>query len=610
MKREKNPIKLQKKILIANILLLVVPCLIFSSSVIFFINTKSNREINQAQMVVLNHINTALENYLYNAITYSDTVCSDLDINKMVSTVEFNNDFEKLQTRRSICKYLDKNRRVYSGSRYHLEIIGENGCSYSTEEQGGQMSVAFPGLQQLKKEKWYCKLDNKVCYVLNNESKEYSKVDPQGAFHMVRQIKNFNSGRIIGLTDISISYEVLAKLLKEDDDSKQEVFLINEKGEVVGTSDGNNKVKDGISKNDLMCVQKYDHGYFQSSNHTNSSQVYFVTNQSTGWKIVTSKASKGIGGIHNNSYIFIIVVAVMEVILAAIMSMYNAKYISRPVKKLEEDMKIVSRGNLSIRTEPSDIVEFREVSIQFNKMLARIEQLIEQLQQRDEEKRVLELQALQAQINPHFLYNTLASIRFLVEMGMEEKADTSLLALGKLLRKTFSDHRELITVQEEMQNLENYLILMENRYQDTFEWKINLAEEALTCKVPRISVQPLVENSISHAFNEKDGMGHIMVDAFLNEQNLIIKVMDDGTGGDAEVIMKRLMEPSEIMKKKQVSGIGIKNVQERLQHIFGEEYGLKAENVETGGICMIMYMPVIRKEEKEDLIRYDKDCNS
>lgn len=612
--KKKSPVKLHQKILVANILMLVLPSLILSSCVIAFINTKSNREINQAQMVILNQINSALDNYLYNAITYSDSICSDFDMNKMISVTGFDSAFENLQTRRSILKFLDKNMRVYSGSRYHLEILGENGCNYSTEEQRGQITVAFPELQKLKEESWYENLKDKnsVVYVKACESPEFSNIDPNSAFRMVRQIKNFNSGRIVGLLDISIDYGTLAKLLKEDENSTQKVFLIDSEGNIIGGSDENVNLESTFTQTDLEYIQQYDHGYFRGKDHDTSSQVYFVTNPSTGWHIVTSKVPENLSEIWGSSYLFIIVAAIIEVILAAFMSMYNAQSISRPVKKLKEDMKAVSRGDLSVRTEPSEIVEFKEVSIQFNKMLARIEQLIEQLQNRDEEKRVLELQALQAQINPHFLYNTLASIRFLVEMGMEDKAESSLLALGKLLRKTFSDFRELISVQEEMQNLENYLILMENRYQDTFEWKIDLAKEALNCKVPRISVQPLVENSISHAFSEKDGIGHILVEAFVEDENLIVKVTDDGIGGNAKEIMKRLMEPEEITQKKQVSGIGVKNVQERLQHIFGKEYGLTAENTVTGGICMTMSMPVVTDSgmEKEDKNGYDKNCNN
>jgi len=238
---------------------------------------------------------------------------------------------------------------------------------------------------------------------------------------------------------------------------------------------------------------------------------------------------------------------------------------------------------------------------------------IAQLKAKDEEKRVLELQALQAQINPHFLYNTLASIRFLLEMGMEEKAGESLLALGKLLRRTFSDYRELITVREEMQNLENYLILMSNRYQDTFEWEIQVSDDARECRIPRISVQPLVENSISHGFSGKEDMGHITVNAYAENGELFITVTDDGVGGNAEEIRKLLMDSLEITRKDQVSGIGVKNVQERLQLIFGKEYGMAVENVQDGGICVTMRIPMLDKGEAgEEIVageRYGKDIN-
>ena len=357
---------------------------------------------------------------------------------------------------------------------------------------------------------------------------------------------------------------------------------MNTDGRIIGSTNRELVGKKIINESYLSKLKGYDHGYFQSTSNSLPSQVYYVTNPSTGWRVVMYEERQNLVWSQNKGYVCIIAATVIETLLAIFMSVYNSRYISRPVKKLKQDMRMVYKGDLSVRTELSDIDEFKELSFQFNEMIDKIEELIAQLKAKDEEKRVLELQALQAQINPHFLYNTLASIRFLLEMGMEEKAGESLLALGKLLRRTFSDYRELITVREE-------------------------------CRIPTISVQPLVENSISHGFSGKEDMGHITVNAYAENGELFITVTDDGVGGNAEEIRKLLMDSLEITRKDQVSGIGVKNVQERLQLIFGKEYGMAVENVQDGGICVTMRIPVLDKGEAGEEIaageRYGKDIN-
>lgn len=302
----------------------------------------------------------------------------------------------------------------------------------------------------------------------------------------------------------------------------------------------------------------------------------------------------------NMGYAWMVFVAVIYFLLAVFMSLYNSRYISRPVQKLKEDMRIAYQGDLSVRAQVETNDEFGQLSQQFNEMIGKIQQLIRQLGERDEEKRVLELQALQAQINPHFLYNTLASIRFLLEMDMREKAEDSLMALAKLLKRTFSDYRKLIPVEEEMKSLEHYLILMENRYQDTFVWKIQMEDGAKDCLIPRLSIQPLVENAISHGFSQKECIGHIIIRAERKYEDLTISVCDDGEGADLEKIHRLLKEPSTVGQKGQVSGIGIRNVQERIQMYFGESYGLSANSLDDGGTCFNVRIPAWTEMPGED----------
>lgn len=602
MKIKRKPMRLQHRILVTNMCFFVLPCLILCVGIISVINTESNRRLNQSRIVILNQINTSMEYYLNSIVMYSENFMGNYEINRLISKEKFQSEYERVTTRRTITEFMQQNKYSGTNKKCDLKILGENGVNYSISENVNQIATRYPDLEKLKEEEWFAVLDGKsrIRYIPTWQSEEFQALGEDSAVRAIRLIKNFNSGRCVGIFDVNITHTDILNIFAAGIElDNQEVMLMDDTGTIITSTNQEMIGRIITSENYLKKLTGYDHGYFQAKVNGSKSQVYFVTSPSTQWKIIMYEKRQGMVWSTNQSYVWIILALLVFFALEIIMSIVDSRYISRPVRKLKRDMRNVYKGDLSVRTEVENMDEFGELSQQFNMMIERIEQLIEQLKEKDEEKRVLELQALQAQINPHFLYNTLASIRFQMEMGMEDKAGQSLMALVKLLRRTFSDYRKLIPIREELQALETYLVLMENRYQDTFEWKIDVDEEIMECLIPRISIQPLVENSISHGFSEKKGMGHIRIEGRRQEQNLVIRVLDDGEGADVEKIKRILEEPSESKCKEQVSSIGLKNVQERLQLFFGEEYGLSVSQTEEGGVCVELCMPAQKEREAE-----------
>lgn len=603
-KRKKRKMKLQHKILATNMFFFVLPCLVVCLSIVSLIHAEGNRRLNQARIVVLNQIDGSLDQYLNSILLRMENILGDYEMNRLISKIKFENEYEEITTKNSIGDFLKQNMKLDIDKKCDLQILGENDYNYSVSENVSHNSTIYPNLERLKEESWFSLLNQKsrIRYIPTYQSKEFSEMEKNSAIHAVRLIKNYNSGRSVGIVDVNITHDDIQEIFQsgvERDD--QEVMLIDTDGNVVTSTDTSMIEKKISSEDYLQKIINHNYGYFQAKVNGVNSQVYFVTNASTNWKIVMYEKEQGMAWISNKGYVWIVLAIVMCVVLVFVMSIYDSRYISKPVQKLKRDMNNVYKGDLSVRTEIEDVDEFSELSIQFNRMIEKIEQLIEQLKEKDEEKRVLELKALQAQINPHFLYNTLASIRFLIDMGMEDKAGESLMALGKLLRRTFSDYRKLIPIKEEIQSLENYLVLMNNRYQNTFEWIIDVDEEIQECLVPRISIQPLVENSISHGFSDKESMGHIWIRGERKEDKIIIAVEDDGLGADMEKI-KRILDEVDVKRgKEQVSSIGMKNVQERIQLLFGENYGLRVSQRADGGIRIELCIPV--RLENESMVQ-------
>lgn len=602
MEIKRKPMRLQHRILLTNLLSFVLPCLVLCMGIISVINTEGNRRLNQSRIVILNQINNGLENYLNNIVVYSENIMGNFEVNRLISKENFQNEYEYITTRRTIAELFQQNKYSGLNKKWDMKILAENGCNYSISENVSQITTAYPDLEKLKAEEWFEILDGKsrIRYIPTYLSEEFQSLDEDSAVRAIRLIKNFNSGRCVGIFDVNITHsDILSIFAVGIESDNQEVMLTDESGTIITSTNQEMIGKKITSEDYIKKITEHDHGYFPAKVNGVNSQVYFVTNPSAQWKIIMYEKKQGMAWSTNKGYVWIILALLAFFILEIVMSVVDSRYISEPVQKLKRDMRNVCKGDLSVRTEVENIEEFRDLSQQFNMMIEKIEQLIKQLKERDEEKRVLELQALQAQINPHFLYNTLASIRFQIEMGMGDKAGESLMALVKLLRRTFSDYRKMIPIREELQTLRSYLVLMENRYQDTFEWEIQVEEAVMDCLIPRISIQPLVENSISHGFSEKKEMGHIRIEGMNRGDYIVIRVLDDGEGGDVEKMKRLLTESSGNKRRGQVSSIGLKNVQERLQLFFGEEYGLKASRTETGGVCVELCIPAQKEHEDE-----------
>lgn len=335
-------------------------------------------------------------------------------------------------------------------------------------------------------------------------------------------------------------------------------------------------------------------GYFPATLNGNVFQMTFVTNSVTGWKIIsyTEQSTNWSSYI----YIFFCVTAVCIVFLI-LMATHNANYISKRVLSLKTGIDEVRAGNLHERIHSDYEDEFGYLCDTFNAMLDRIEKLVFDLAEEEEIKRKLEIEALQAQINPHFLYNTLAAIRFNIQMKEYSHAEIALLELVKLLRKSFSDKRVMILIGEEFEMIEQYMKIMQLRYQDTFIFTIKLDPTISKYGIIKHAIQPLVENSISHGFNRKKTMGHIVIEAVEKDDSITIIVEDDGIGGDIEKIHEILDSKRGYKGCEQFSGIGIQNVHLRLKNNFGKDYGITVcKNIE-GGVTFHVNIPRVSVKE-------------
>ena len=268
------------------------------------------------------------------------------------------------------------------------------------------------------------------------------------------------------------------------------------------------------------------------------------------------------------------------------LTIFSRKRIIKPVDKIKDKMSQVAEGRFDVRISSQERGkgEFAEIADSFNYMVDRLEKQVEGIRAMDRKKHLLELDFLQAQINPHFIYNTLSSIRFYVEMGKNEEAEDMLIDFSKILRKTLSRTEQFITLREEMETLRHYVNLQKARYRERVEVVFDVEESTLPALVPDFILQPIVENAIFYSLKE-DKVCHIRIKSYMDQGNLCVSVKDDGVGMDAEKISTVLNKDMNINK------VGIKNVNERLKLNFGDVYGLKIISEEGRGTEVILVMP-------------------
>lgn len=282
--------------------------------------------------------------------------------------------------------------------------------------------------------------------------------------------------------------------------------------------------------------------------------------------------------------------------VSAVIAYFITGAMHRPLRNLTETMEQISQGDLEQRVEITTNDEIGILSRDFNNMLEHIQGLIEQLVKEKMLKKDAELEALQYQITPHFMYNTLNSIKYAALIKGEKEIGGLVEDFVELLQASINKKGTFVTVAEELHFLENYVSLQRVRYEGKFTVKYQVEPQADGCFLPRLMLQPLVENAILHGLDMKNDDSQITVSAWVKEEVLHISVKDNGRGMTAGQI-ENLLESKKEKKTSGLSGIGVVNVKERLHLYYGDAGGISYESG-SGGTTANLYLPAYKEQGK------------
>lgn len=319
-------------------------------------------------------------------------------------------------------------------------------------------------------------------------------------------------------------------------------------------------------------------------------RIYVREIDNTGLVIVLEQGEAFTTSITKTMYGISILMAVVCLLLCVAVSLKLSRNLSKPMRTLTQAMKEVENGDLNVQIKIERSDEIGHLAKHFNQMIKELQYyMMEQLRQQKELNNV-SIAMMQAQLNPHFLYNTLDTMKWVAKANHVPEIAMLSSSLAKILRISISQEA-FVTVKEEMELVKCYVDIQQIRFSDRFEYDVCLPEELKDYKIPKLIVQPIVENAIIHGLADRDS-GMILVDISSEKDNLLISVLDDGCG-----MAKEVMDHLNSRNREHLEGhLGFYNVDSIIRLYYGPEYGLKACEIESGGTKVTVTLP-LRKEE-------------
>lgn len=405
---------------------------------------------------------------------------------------------------------------------------------------------------------------------------------------VVRAIRDRNKDRNLGVMVIELDPDMFSNLLLGNQGlfQYQYLFIVDQKGQVVCS---NPKVNNGWQKE---IDDRFERG-IRRFQLTWNGKDYYVCGQYngiTGWKSYSAIPLKGLfpqAEDLNNAIWMVVIISTLGIAAVTAVLVYT---MARPIKLLSKAMAQVQKGDFAVRVPNKRKDEIGELTESFNYMLEEINTLIRQVYQEKIAQKNAEVQALQAQINPHFLYNTLDSINWMLIDREENDISDIIISLGSLMRYSIEDENAFVPLGRELEYVLCYLKIQKNRLEDKLEYQISADESLEAYMVPRLILQPVVENAITHGIEPGRQRGNIRILAEDCGEEILISVEDDGIGMTQDQL-EHLRDENPDVEKDGHTGIGIRNVDRRLRLHYGDRYGLMIESIHRKGTIVRLRIP-------------------
>lgn len=522
-------------------------------------------------------------------IDYMDNIATMVSGSRDTQTFLYNKDEETLQISECRQRLVEQFRTILK-SRNDIRNIGliqKDGNRLFNN--GGQQKNAYLDLDT---QAWYKNAITSNRSVLTSSHVQHViRGERPWVITVSRGVRNFTgSGNREGVVFIDLNYSAISELCDQNSiGSKGYVFLLDQDGNVVYHPQ-QQQLYNELQTENIDLVMNTDKETLMDGSGDNA-RIYTISrSEKTGWTVVgCTNVAELLKDSKKARSIYVLVAAIL-VVVALVLSNFIARNITRPLQQLRDSMARVQEGDFgAAEVEVTSRNEVGSLTRSFNVMTSRIQELMKQNIYEQQQKRKSELKALQSQINPHFLYNTLDSIIWMAEGKKNEEVVVMTASLARLLRQSISNEEEQVPIGQEVEYARSYLTIQKMRYKDKLEFQIQVDAQIMRVPIIKLVLQPLIENAIYHGLKYKEGKGLLIVRGYREGENAVLQIKDNGAGMDEQTL-------SHIFEKHKVNyrsnGVGVYNVQKRLQLYYGMDYGITYSSKQGEGTTASIVIPM------------------
>ncbi len=537
--------------------------------------TAAVREENQA---VLGQINRSVDSYLRTIMKLSDS---------LYYGVIKNADLEKETVNSQITLLYDNNK----DSIANIALLSKE----------GELLEAVPAARlktglDVTKEQWFGNTLNRtdnlhfttphVQYIFDNNENQYRWV-----ITLTRAVEiTHGTSTEQGILLLDIRYSSLQQILDNITLGNQGyLYMVSSGGDLIYHPRMQMIETGQMSENTAMAAG-YRDGSFRERYEGEWREVSVKSVGYTGWKLLSVTPEKGLPLSNLKMQLFAVFVVAAFLLVLVLTNNFISSRITTPIQELEKSVNAIEAGDLDTEVYQGGSYEIRHLGRSIGEMAKRIKTLMEDIVAEHESKRKSEFDTLQSQINPHFLYNTLDIIVWMIENEQKQDAVRIVTALARFFRISLSKGKSIITVKDELEHVRNYLMIQQTRFKNKFVYEIEAAKDVMDLVSLKLMLQPLVENAIYHGMEFMDGDGEIGIKVYREDTELWFRISDNGLGMTAEQA-RSLLDEQHHVSSKRGSGIGVKNVNERIKLYFGESYGLTIWSEPDEGTIIEIHLP-------------------
>ncbi|MDO5416147.1 MAG: sensor histidine kinase [Lachnospiraceae bacterium] len=555
--------------------------------------------VQEETQILMTQVNRSVDGYLRNIMKLSDALYYGVVKNAEISGESIDSQMKLL----------------YDNNADSLENI-------ALLSRDGELLEAMPAARlkpavDVTKESWFQETLEKtenlhfsgphVQYIFDDMENRYRWVISVSRAVEITQGASVSQGVLL----LDIRYSSLEQLLNSVTlGNGGYVYLIDKKGQIIYHPKAQ-LIDSGRVQENHMAAAGYRDGIHEEIFQGEKRYVTVKSVGYTGWKLVGVTPMKGMSFSGLKTRLFIVFIIAFILFILSLINYYISSRITNPIHELEKSVGELEEGNLDAEVSIGGSYEIQHLGRSISSMAGQIQVLMQDIVKEHESKRKSEFDTLQSQINPHFLYNTLDIIVWMIENEQKSEAVKVVTALARFFRISLSKGRSIIPVKDELEHVRNYLMIQQMRFKNKFTYTIEADEAVPELASLKLMLQPLVENAIYHGMEFMDGDGEIEIRAFREAEELYFIIRDNGLGMTPEQV-ENLFSDTTHVSSGRGSGIGVRNVNERIKLYFGEAYGLEIDSEPDEGTKVKIHLPAVsylEVQEQEKQKREGRDGN-